>query len=66
MAQQWRNTVCALLIGALREKQKRKVARFGYSPKEHQWRKGASRSPTTDPPATPIRSANAATSLNAV
>ena len=41
MAQQWRNTVCALLIGALREKQKRKGARFGFSLKAHQWRKGA-------------------------
>ena len=36
MAQQWRKGVCALLIGALREKLKRKWARFGFFPKEHQ------------------------------
>lgn len=36
MAQQWRKQICALLIGALREKLMRNHARIGYSLKEHQ------------------------------
>src|SRR6185436_849729 len=42
MAHQTRKPFCALLIGALREKQKRKWARFGFSSKVHQCAKARS------------------------
>lgn len=43
MAHQWRNGSAPLLIGALREKQWRKLRAISFPPTAHQWRNGSTK-----------------------